>query len=365
MKRGFLSTLCTLTLCLALLLCACGEGDSPATPQGEALQWEQQEGADETQFWTRWGSSQLPYDEEAFLAAADRETLTDPESLRMKEVVNITVEKATVEGKARVRVADGRAQGLMMAPDGDTLIAKNFTGLWVVTPQGSWEEADYCDPNCLLTPDGSGLIYGSGKSTRETRYWQIYWCDLNRKETVQLTGNEAVSYELCGFMGPEAVLCRRVDREAPYQVKLAVVTRAGEETLLDLEASSNCCVQARNGYLLYADDPVDGDLTVYRWAGGTELTEVCTLPAGESWSLWEDDAFNPSGTRLACYAGGQIQLVELRTGEVRTLAMPQWEKELGRVSVSWRDDETLFVGLESKPENDILSWSAWTGVVPS
>lgn len=93
-----------------------------------------------------------------------------------------------------------------------------------------------------------------------------------------------------------------------------MVTRAGEETLLDLEASSNCCVQARNGYLLYADDPVDGDLTVYRWAGETELTEVCTLPVGESWSLWEDDAFNPSGTRLACYAGGQIQLVELRTG---------------------------------------------------
>lgn len=170
-----------LPLLAMLLLCACQEDTVvPANTEGTAERPQTAEAAapaagswtpvdGETVDWT-WHGQELviPYDEAAFQAAADRAELTDPESVRMKQAIQVTGQTATVDGQKVVYGDRGGSQKQRMTSDGKVLISKGFTQLWVTTTQGSWQESDYCNLNhdLILSPDESRLAYSSGSRKR-------------------------------------------------------------------------------------------------------------------------------------------------------------------------------------------------------
>lgn len=357
-----LSCILPLLLLLFLGLCAC-QGKEAPEPAAVSVDWQRLEKGTRTdqENWNRWTGVHLPYDLAAFSNAPDRVPLSDPGSLRLQDAMGVTPERATVDGVVRVWGTRGGAQRRSVTPDGGTLITQGFTSLWVSTPSETWQEADYCYPNHFLTPDGTGLLYGSGQQSRQVRdHWQLYWCDLTTGQTTQLTRQEAFSYEPLDLIGKEEVLCKRVRVAAPREISLVVVDRAGKETVLELPFHSRSQAQAKGGYLLYQQEN-GRPMTVYRWTGDTALSQVCTLTPGGS-AMWDQMAFSPDGTRLACPGIDKgvwfFQLADLSAGSVKNVTAPSWERVPDLLSVFWESPRCLLVGLQEKP-GDNQERAAW------
>lgn len=375
MKKRYL-----LPLLAALLLCACQENTVvPANPEGTAEASQTKEPASlpaegtwtpvdgEEVDWT-WHGQELviPYDQEAFQSAPDRAELTDPESLRMREAMEVTAQTATVDGQKVVYGDRGGSQKQRMTGDGKVLISKGFTQLWVATPEGSWQESDYCNLNhdLILSPDERRLAYSSGIEEKTAFDWQVYQCDLASRQTVQLTDDPAYSYEVVGYLDDETVLCLRTARSGLGGRALVGVDETGEETLLSL--SDTATVQSRGSSVLCLGGSED---VLYRWSDRDTLERVGSLPENGLPVHWSGSPLSPSGDRAAWIfsAGGsepQLLLIDPATGQRTAAALPQWERTPEDVTAFWQDETTLLVQL-SDEEDDVLYTAAWSYTLPA
>lgn len=361
---------------LALTLCACqqeaavpGSAEGTVTAQGgETVSlppaggtWTPVEEEAQDEMW-RAAVMALPYDLAAFQAAPDRRDLTDGESLRMKEALGIIPQTATVDGVQVVYGDRGYGHKQRVSADGGTLISKGFTSLWVTTPAGTRQEADYCfsSHEILLTPDEKALVYSSGKTIKDPYQWQVYWCDLASGQTTALTDDPAYSYEALGCLDEQTVLCCRSERSFSPRPALVAVDKTGKQTE-PLSIPDTAVVESRGKSILCRDG---ADTTLYRWQDGQALEEVCTLPQSSAVTYWSGTALSPAGSRTAAVVpaeGGawQLLLVDAATGEQTGAPLPAWEWTPEEFSLCWRDEQTLLIQL-GKVENGAMYAATWT-----
>lgn len=348
MKRRLFLPL-ALSLLLALGLCACQESAAVETLPAEEGAWEDLPWESAQALIEQQQSLALPYDWEAFQSAPDRAALSDPESLRLAEGMGVAPERATVEGTLRVLADRGAAQYQAVNARGDVLVSKGFTSLWVSTPQESWQAADYCYQTHKVFLVGEGMFYASGQAARDPQQCQIYWCDFAARESRPLTQDPAYCYTPCGLIGREALLCLRTSAAHRESTELVVVGRQGGQTVLDLPAQGFgqvATLQSRGNCFLYAADE-HSPAAVWQWEGGSEPRLVCQLGAGDPW-LWQGNLLNPSGTAVAWgvqsgRSGWALQIGDLTSGQVRTLALPAWEGKADLLELWWTGEDTLLV----------------------
>lgn len=361
---------------LTLTLCACQQeaavpssAEGTVTAQGgEAVSlppargtWTLVEEEAQDEVWQA-AVTALPYDLTAFQSAPDRRDLTDGESLRMKEALGIIPQTATVDGVQVVYGDGGYGHKQRLSADGGTLISKGFTSLWVTTPEGTRQEADYCftSHEILLTPDEKALVYSSGKTTRDPYQWQVYWCDLASGQTTALTDDPAYSYEALGCLDEQTVLCCRSKRSFSPRPALVAVDKTGKQTE-PLSIPDTAVVESRGKSILCRDGT---DTILYRWQDGQALEEVCTLPQGSAATYWSGTALSPAGTWMADIFpaegdGCQLVLVNVATGEQTAAPLPErtWTPE--EFSLCWRDDTTLLIQM-GRVENGAMHMASWT-----
>lgn len=361
---------------LALTLCACQQdaagpdgtegtvtalGGEPISlpPAGGTWTPEEEEAQDEV--W-RAVTMALPYDLAAFQSAPDRRDLTDGESLRMKEALGIIPQTATVDGVQVVYGDRGYGHKQRVSADGGTLISKGFTSLWVTTPAGTRQEADYCfsSHEILLTPDEKALVYSSGKTTKDPYQWQVYWCDLASGQTTALTDDPAYSYEALGCLDEQTVLCYRKDRTGSPRPALVAVDKTGQQTA-PLSLPDTAVVESRGKSILCRDGT---GTTLYRWQDGQALEKVCTLPQSGAVTYWSGTALSPAGTWAAeiLPAEGdvwQLALVDAATGEQTGAPLPAWTWTPEEFSLCWRDEQTLLIQL-GKVESGVMYTATWS-----
>lgn len=360
---------------LALTLCACQQnalvpssaegtvtalgGEPVSLPPAEGT-WTPVEEEIQDQVWQA-AVTALPYDLAAFQSAADRRDLTDGESLRMKEALGITPQTATVDGVQVVYGDGGYGHKQRVSADGGTLICKGFTSLWVTTPVGTRQEADYClsSHEILLTPDEKALVYSSGKTDQTPYQWQVYWCDLASGQTTALTDEPAYSYEALGCLDAQTVLCCRRDRTGSPSPVLVAVDRTGKQSE-PLSISETAVVESRGKSILCRDGT---ETILYRWQDGQALEEMCTLPQGGAVTYWYGTALSPAGAWTADLlpAEGdpwQLVLVDAATGEQTAAPLPEltWTPE--EFTLCWRDDTTLLLQL-GKVESGGMHTATW------
>ena len=374
MTRRFALSL--LLAALALTLCACQpEAAVPGSAEGTVTAlggepislppaggtWTPVEEEAQDEMW-RAAVMALPYDLAAFQSAPDRRDLTDGESLRMKEALGIIPQTATVDGVQVVYGDRGYGHKQRVSADGGTLISKGFTSLWVTTPAGTRQEADYCfsSHEILLTPDEKALVYSSGKTTKDPYQWQVYWCDLASGQTTALTDDPAYSYEALGCLDEQTVLCCRSKRSLSLQPALVAVDKTGKQTE-PLSIPDTAVVESRGKSILCRDG---ADTTLYRWQDGRALEEVCTLPQSSAVTYWSGTALSPAGSRTAAVVPAedgawQLLLVDAATGEQTGAPLPAWEWTPEEFSLCWRDEQTLLIQL-GKVENGAMYTATWS-----
>lgn len=375
MKKRYL-----LPLLAMLLLCACQENTVvPANPEGtaEASQTKEPASLPAEGFWTpvdgetvdwTWHGQELviPYDETAFQNAPDRAELTDPESLRMREAIQVTAQTATVDGQKVVYGDRGGSQKQRMTGDGKVLISKGFTQLWVTTTQGSWQESDYCNLNhdLILSPDESRLAYSSGIEEQTAFDWQVYQCDLASCQTVQLTDDPYYSYEVLGYLDDETILCLRTARNDLGGRALVAVDAAGEKKLLSLAGNTTAACQGGSVLCLGGSEDV-----LYRWSDRDTLERVGSLPESGLPVYWASTPLSPTGDLAAwvfSVAGGELQLllIDPATGHRTAAALPAWERTPEEAKIFWQDETTLLVQL-SDEEDGVTHTAAWSYTLPA
>lgn len=368
-----------LPLLAMLLLCACQENTVvPANTEGTAERPQTAEAAapaagywtpvdGETVDWTWHGQELvLPYDQTAFQSAPDRVELTDPESLRMREAIQVTAQTATVDGQKVVYGDLGGSQKQRMTSDGKVLISKGFTQLWVTTTQGSWQESDYCNLNhdLILSPDESRLAYSSGIEEKTAFDWQVYQCDLASRRTVQLTDDPAYSYEVLGYLDDETILCLRTARNDLGGRALVAVDTAGEKKLLSLVGSTTAECQGGSVLCLGGSEDV-----LYRWSDRDTLERVGSLPESGLPVYWCSTPLSPTGDLVAwvfSVGGGEphLLLIDPATGHRMAAALPAWERTPEEAKVFWQDEKTLLLRL-SDEEDGVTHTAAWSYTLPA
>lgn len=368
-----------LPLLAALLLCACqentvvpanteGTAETPQTPETAAPAagtWTPVDG--ETVDWS-WHGQELviPYDQTAFQNAPDRAELTDPESLRMQQAIQVTAQTATVDGETVVYGDRGGSQKQRMTGDGKVLISKGFTQLWVTTPEGSWQESDYCNlyHDLILSPDESRLAYSSGIEEKTAFDWQVYQCDLASRQTVQLTDDPYYSYEVLGYLDNETILCLRTARNDLGGRALVAVDTTGEKKLLSLVEYATA--QCQGGSVLCLGG---GEDVLYRWSDRDTLERVGSLPESGLPVYWCSTPLSPTGDLVAwvfSVGGGapQLLLIDPATGDRTAAALPAWERTPEEAKVFWQDETTLLLRL-SDEEDGVTHTTAWSYTLPA
>lgn len=368
-----------LPLLAALLLCACqentvvpanteGTAETPQTPETAAPAagtWTPVDG--ETVDWS-WHGQELviPYDQTAFQNAPDRAELTDPESLRMQQAIQVTAQTATVDGETVAYGDRGGSQKQRMTGDGKVLISKGFTQLWVTTPEGSWQESDYCNlyHDLILSPDESRLAYSSGIEEKTAFDWQVYQCDLASRQTVQLTDDPYYSYEVLGYLDNETILCLRTARNDLGGRALVAVDTAGEKKLLSLVESTTAECQGGSVLCLGGSEDV-----LYRWSDRDTLERVGSLPESGLPVYWCSTPLSPTGDLVAwvfSVGGGapQLLLIDPATGDRTAAALPAWERTPEEAKVFWQDETTLLLRL-SDEEDGVTHTTAWSYTLPA
>ncbi|MBQ8589736.1 MAG: hypothetical protein IJ486_04715 [Firmicutes bacterium] len=212
-----------------------------------------------------------------------------------------------------------------------------------------------------LNPKGNKLAYVSEKDNLKTL--SVFMYDLEEEKEVLVAGSEDDDYLIVGWIDENTVICYRLNGK---EVDLVSINESGRVNNLGLETKEVHVIDVRENLLAYFDSACRNIWVT--WFENGEIVDVLHIPIEQGIVVLmpDDDAFNPSGNKLAfiykANDGGRryIWTVDLFSKEVsKDLTLPPIDEEkIGVYRFSWINDDEMIVNIFADRDNKetISTW---------
>lgn len=212
-----------------------------------------------------------------------------------------------------------------------------------------------------LNTKGNKLAYVSEKDNLKTL--SVFMYDLEEEKEVLVAGSEDEDYFIVGWIDENTVLCYRLNGK---EVDLVSINESGRVNNLGLETKEVHVIDVRENLLAYFDSACRNIWVT--WFENGEIVDVFHIPIEQGIVVLmpDDDAFNPSGNKLAfiykANDGGRryIWTVDLFSKEVlKDLTLPPIDEEkIGVYRFSWINDAEMIVNIFADRDNKetISTW---------